>query len=124
MRENSGVITVAATIEGFSNLIRNAIFEKLGNDKEALKAFDVKLYQPTTQAEADDYAELGKRLFVVNGALGLDDSGIKMRAFSFMMEEGLSHEDDMEIAAQAAHQCLKCVAQLKRERSKPTLVAV
>ena len=116
MGSHSGVVDVIATMDQYSQKLYDAIMEKLGDDKAALKAFDVGEYvAPNAQAQ-EDYMRLGKRLFNVVGALGLNDDGTGWKAFNVQIEEGLSVEQDAAVAESLAHQCLICVSKMKRER--------
>ena len=117
----SGVVRVDATIEAFESLLLAKVYETLGEDKPALKAFEVGWFAPEPEDVAE-YKKLGKRLFVVQGALGLNDGGQNWRAFNFQMEEGWSAEEDDSGAEQLAHQCKICVAQMKKEGTEAVTV--
>jgi len=110
---SSGVVAVES-VEQYIEFFRAAIQAKLGKDREALKAFDVTRYQPTTADQKQLTAAGMGNILNVNGALGLDDSGVNWRAFSVQIEEGLSKDQDTELADSLAHQCLICVAQMKK----------
>jgi hypothetical protein len=114
----SGVVKVE-TLEQYDAFFRAAVMNKLGKDREALKLFEVKWAELSDQDRKDLVANgMSPKLVNIAGALGLDDSGIGWRAFSVQIEEGLSHEQDAELADSLAHQCLVCVAQMKREHKK------
>lgn len=114
---DSGIIKVES-VEQYKNLFYNAIMKKLGKDREALKAFDISRYKPVN-GEQKALADAGVgSLIEIKGALGLDDSGVNWRVFSVQVEEGLSAAQDEEMAESLAHQCLICVAQMKKENAK------
>ena len=117
----SGVVSVNQDFTGLRNMFYEAIMDKLGDDKAALKALDVEMYQPATVEEGMELEKIGKRLFNVSGALGLNDSGDGWKVFQVPIEEGLADAVDKEIADKLAHQCLICVAKMKREASKASL---
>jgi len=115
MREKTGILTVDS-LAGFEAKMRNAICEKLGPDKDALKLFQVEWYTPETKQAQMEYDAVGKKILVVSGALGLNDSGQHWRAFNIQIEEGLSEAEDEDVRDQLAHKCLICVAKMKREK--------
>jgi hypothetical protein len=112
----AGVVVAHADISGFENLFRTAIEKELGDDRDALKAFQVAEYRPPDVEAAMAYHKLGKKLYTISGALGLNDSGDGWRAFDVTIEEGLTSVEDQQVADQLAFQCKKCVAQLKRQK--------
>ncbi len=113
---DSGIIKVES-VEQYTEFFRGAILEKLDDDREALKAFEVSRFQPDGQQQRDLLAAGLGNLININGALGLDDSGANWRAFSVQIEEGLSADQDAAMADSLAHQCLICVAQMKKENA-------
>lgn len=115
-QNGAGVVVALSDISGLHNLFYQTIIAKLGEDKDALAPdkFEVSIYEPKTVEEAKQIARMGKRLFEVKGFLKIDDSG-DGRFFGFTMEEGLTDAEDREIADQLAHQCLACVAEMRRE---------
>jgi len=115
MVDVSGVVTAHAEIRGVENFFLQHILEKLGDDKDALKAFEVSFYTPKTVEEAKELDKLGTRLLDITGAIGLNDSGENWRVFQVTIEEGHDDNTDKEIADQLSHECLKCVAQLRRD---------
>lgn len=102
-------------IEGFEKMIRDKIDAKLDGDKDALKAFQCVMYKPENEEQALALKQLGRPLADISGALGLNDSGIGWLAFRLQTEMNLSDREDREIADKIAHQCLKCVAKMKRD---------
>ena len=114
---DAGVVKVES-VEQYTEFFRGAILEKLEGDREALKAFEVSRFQPDSQQRRDLKAAGVGNLINISGALGLDDSGANWRAFSVQVEEGLSASQDTEMAESLAHQCLICVAQMKKENAK------
>lgn len=115
MVDVSGVVTAHAEIRGLENFFLQHLLEELGDDKDALKAFEVSFHIPKTVEEAKELDKLGVRLIDVQGAIGLNDSGENWRLFQVTIEEGHDDNTDKEIAKQLAYECLKCVAQLRRE---------
>lgn len=116
MSDAASIVVANATIQGFENLFLNAIREKLGADRDALKAFQIIEFKPETAEQAAILAKIDKQLFRVTGALGLNDSGANWKVFQVDIEQGLTNKDDLEVADQLAHQCLIAVAKMKRER--------
>lgn len=115
-RDESKIDIYAVGADGLETMMRDAILEKLGPDRDALKAFDVTAFIPENAEQIEALNRIGGKMFVAKGALALDDSGINMRVFSVNIEEGMSERQDREVADALAHQCLICVAQMKRER--------
>lgn len=104
--------------DDLERLLKDQIFAALGSDKDALKAFEVKVFRPETIEQARALKELGTELFVVSGLLGLDDSGVGYKYFSVNIEQGHDIEGDKSIGREMGIQCAACVRQLKKERKK------
>lgn len=111
----SGIVIAHADIGGVESLFRSIILEKLGDEKDALKAFDITVYEPRDPGELRALKQFGKRLFLIQGALGLNDGGRGWKVFQTHIEEGLAEAQDREIAGKLAHQCVICVAKMRRE---------
>jgi hypothetical protein len=118
LNTQSGVVAVNTDFSQMYSLFYDAIMEKLGEDRPALKALEIKRYEPATPEEAVELEKRGIGVFNVAGALGLNDSGQNWKVFGFQIEEGLTAEQDAEVADQLAHQCLMCVAKMKKEAKK------
>jgi hypothetical protein len=103
---------------GMETMLREKIMGRLGEDKDALKAINVDVYRATTVAEAIELSRFPNGLLVVSGYLALDDSGVGMKYFNFLMEQKLSRNEDEEIADSLAHQCLLCFCEMKRDRKR------
>lgn len=102
--------------EGLEQMMRARIFARLGEDKDALKQFSVKVFVPNTLEESMELAQANKGLFNVTGLLGLDDSGVGYRYFDFNIEQGLSKDKDEAIAEDLAAQCQECIRKMKARR--------
>lgn len=115
----AGIVTVDSTLRQFEDTLLSEVYKELGDDKGALKAFEVCWLEPKEE-ERQAYIALGHRVFIVKGALGLNDGGENWRMFNFQMEEGLPHAEDLKIAKQLASQCKLCVRSMRKEGARPS----
>jgi hypothetical protein len=110
------IITPGYSITEFEEVLRDQLYFVLRSDRDALKALEVKQYEPQTIEEARQLAN-HPGFLSVEGFLALDDSG-DGKVFQFHMECGLSTEQDDQIAVECGKQVKKCLKKMKKEAKR------
>lgn len=116
-KKESGVEVYTVGVEGLENLIRQKIYARLGQDRDALKAFEVKVFEPQNAEQAALLERTGG-LIQITGALGLNDSGPGWKVFDVNIEQNLSVREDNEVADALAFRCFQCVERMKNDLKK------